>query len=97
MTNATVTEEELVDRAKKGDVGAFEALYRANSGRVYGLCLRMTGNVAEAEDLVQEACVRAWQKLNLFRGESAFSTWLHRLTVNLALTNRRSMRGEWPG
>ncbi len=90
MTNATVTEEELVDRAKKGDVGAFEALYRANSGRVYGLCLRMTGNVAEAEDLVQEAFVRAWQKLNLFRGESAFSTWLHRLTVNLALTNRRS-------
>ncbi len=80
----------LVGRAKAGDVSAFEALYRANAGKVFGLCLRLCGNAALAEDLAQEAFVRAWQKLDTFRGESAFSTWLYPLVVNVALTERRS-------
>ncbi len=80
----------LVQRAQTGDMAAFEALYRAHCGRVHALCLRMTRNAAEAEDLTQEAFVRAWRKLESFRGESAFTTWLHRLTVNLVLTNRRA-------
>ena len=79
-----------VDRAREGDAEAFEELYRENAGRVYAICLRMTGNASEAEDLAQEAFVRAWQKLGSFRGDSSFSTWLHRLTVNLVLSDRRS-------
>ena len=80
----------LVQRAAAGDVAAFEELYRANAGRVFLLCLRRAGDEAMAEELAQEAFVRAWQKLGSFRGESAFSTWLHRLTVNVVLGNRRS-------
>jgi len=80
----------LVDRAIAGDVDAFEALYRQSVGRVHGLCLRMCGNRSEAEELTQEAFVRAWQKLPSFRGESAFSTWMHRLTVNVVLGHQRS-------
>ena len=83
-------ESTTVDRAREGDARAFEELYRENAGRVYAICLRMTGNASEAEDLAQEAFVRAWQKLGSFRGESSFSTWLHRLTVNLVLSDRRS-------
>ena len=86
----TPSDKALVDQAKAGDTVAFEALYRAHCGRVYALCLRMTKNATEAEDLTQEAFVRAWRKLESFRGDSAFSTWMHRLTVNLVLTNRRS-------
>jgi len=82
--------EHLVDRAAGGDAEAFEELYRENVGRVYLLCLRMCGNPSTAEELAQEAFVRAWQKLGSFRGESAFSTWLHRVTVNIVLGNRRS-------
>lgn len=80
----------LAEKAQAGDTAAFEQLYRENAGRVYALCLRMTRNKTQAEDLTQEAFVRAWRKLNSFRGESAFSTWLHRLTVNLVLTDLRS-------
>ncbi len=80
----------LVDRAIAGDVEAFEALYRQSVGRVHGLCLRMCGNLSQAEELTQEAFVRAWQKLPSFRGESAFSTWMHRLTVNVVLGHQRS-------
>ena len=82
--------ESLVDRAARGDVEAFEELYRENVGRVYLLCLRMCGDPSLAEELAQEAFVRAWQKLRSFRGASAFSTWLHRVTVNVVLGNRRS-------
>ena len=78
--------------AREGDVAAFERLYRNNLGRVYGLCLRMVANPALAEDLVQETFVRAWQKLGTFRGESAFSSWLHRLAVNVVLSRQRSRR-----
>jgi RNA polymerase sigma-70 factor, ECF subfamily len=83
-------QSDWVALAKQGDTAAFEKLYRANSGRVYALCLRMTRDAAMAEDLTQEAFVRAWQKLNQFRGDSAFSTWMHRLTSNLVLTALRS-------
>lgn len=82
----------LVARAQKGDLEAFEALYRANRGRVYALCYRMAGDAALAEELAQDVFVRAWQRLGSFRGESAFSSWLHPLTVNVALSERRSRR-----
>ena len=78
--------------AREGDVGAFERLYRKNVGRVYGLCLRMVADRTLAEDLAQEVFIRAWEKLGTFRGESAFSSWLHRLAVNVVLSRQRSRR-----
>lgn len=69
---------------------AFEALYREHSGRVYALCLRMSGDASRAADLTQDAFLRVWEKLESFRGESKFSSWLHRLTVNVVLGERRS-------
>jgi len=83
-------EPQIVQRARRGDTTAFEQLYRANVNRIYALCLRMTGNSHEAEELTQMAFIRAWEKLWTFRGNSAFSTWLHRLAVNVVLTDRRS-------
>jgi RNA polymerase sigma-70 factor (ECF subfamily) len=84
-------EEELVAHARKGDHAAYESLYRLNRDRVYGLLWRMSGGQhALAEDLLQEAFVRAWQKLDSFRGDSQFGTWLHRLAVNVALSDRRT-------
>lgn len=80
----------LVERARDGDVGALEALYRAHSGRVFAICFRMAGDGELAEEWAQDAWVRAWEQLGSFRGESAFTTWLHRLTVNVALDRRRS-------
>lgn len=82
--------EEAVARAQGGDVRAFEAVYRACSGRVYALCVRLTADKSAAETLAQDAFVHAWQKLDGYRGEAAFTTWLHRLTVNLVLQDRRS-------
>ena len=90
-------DSELVRRAAAGDMRAFEALYRRHSGRVHGAVWRLSGmNEARAEELTQEAFVRAWQKLASFRFESAFSTWLHRLTVNQVLMHfrRRSYKNE---
>ena len=81
---------DLVARAKRGDSAAFESLYRQHVGRVYLLCLRMTGNPHHAEDLVQDTFVSAWQQLSSFHGRSAFGTWLHRLTVNKVLQYLRS-------
>lgn len=80
----------LVRRAQNGDVKAFETLYRRTSDRVYAVCLRMCGDAAQATELVQDVFVRVWQKLPGFRGDSQFTTWLHRLTVNLVLQDRRS-------
>src|SRR4029079_18428401 len=80
----------LVRRAIGGDTRAFELLYRKHVGRVHGAILRLVGmNHARAEELTQEAFVRAWQKLSGFRFESAFSTWLYRLGVNTALMELR--------
>src|SRR5207247_7375513 len=74
---------------QKGDELAFAALFDAHKRRVYSLCLRMTGNTAEAEDLSQEAFLQLFRKISTFRGESAFSTWLHRLVVNVVLMHLR--------
>jgi RNA polymerase sigma factor (sigma-70 family) len=85
----------LVRRAAVGDAGAFEQLYRQHVGRIYGSILRLVAmDRARAEELTQEAFVRAWQKLSSFRHESAFSTWLHRLGVNVALMHLRGRREE---
>ncbi|MFH1468316.1 MAG: RNA polymerase sigma factor [Pseudomonadota bacterium] len=80
----------LVSAARGGDLAAFEQLYRQHVGRVYALCLRMTADGAAADDLCQQAFVRAWEKLASFRGEAAFGSWLHRLTVNVILADRRA-------
>jgi RNA polymerase sigma-70 factor (ECF subfamily) len=88
----TITTTGLVHRAQNGDQAAFEQLYRENVGRVYGLCLRIAANSARAQELTQDAFVRAWEMIGTFRGESAFSSWLYRLTVNVALTDLRSKR-----
>jgi len=86
----SATEAGWVEKAQAGDRLAFEQLYRSHCGRIYGLCWRMCGgDRALAEDMVQEAFVRAWSKLELFRGDSKFGTWLHRLTVNVVLSDRR--------
>ena len=82
-------EAELIERAKQGDAQAFQSLYDKHKRRVYSLCLRMTSNTAEAEDLTQEAFLQLFRKIGTFRGESAFSTWLHRLSVNVVLMHLR--------
>ncbi len=81
---------DLVRRAQQGDHEAFAQLYRLHAGRVYALCLRLAGDAAEAGRLCQDAFVRAWERLPTFRGESEFSSWLHRLTVNVVLADRRA-------
>ncbi len=84
-----MTEREAIRQAQNGVAAAFEFLYRSHSKRVYHLCLRMIGNAAEAEDLTQEAFLQLFRKIHTFRGESAFSTWLHRLSVNIVLMRLR--------
>jgi RNA polymerase sigma-70 factor (ECF subfamily) len=84
-----LSEAEAIERAKQGDAEAFQALYDRHKRRVYSLCLRMTANTAEAEDLAQEAFLQLFRKIGTFRGESAFSTWLHRLSVNVVLMHLR--------
>jgi RNA polymerase sigma-70 factor (ECF subfamily) len=84
-----MTEAEAIRLAQQGDAGAFERIYRLHSRRVYALCLRMVGNTAEAEDLTQDAFLQLFRKIGTFRGESAFSTWLHRLAVNVVLMKLR--------
>jgi RNA polymerase sigma-70 factor (ECF subfamily) len=79
-----------VARATAGDRQAFEALYRVHVNRVFALCVRMTNDRSSAEELTQDVFVRAWQKLSLFRGDSAFGTWLHRLAVNVVLNARKT-------
>ncbi len=82
-------ERRVVAATQAGDLRAFEKLYRSNAGLVYAICLRMCGRAAMAEELTQDVFVRAWQKLASFRGESAFSTWLTRLAVNVVLSEQR--------
>jgi RNA polymerase sigma-70 factor, ECF subfamily len=83
------SETQLIARAQQGDEAAFAALFETHRRRVYSLCLRMTGDPAEAEDLSQEAFLQLFRKIGTFRGESAFSTWLHRLVVNVVLMHLR--------
>jgi RNA polymerase sigma-70 factor (ECF subfamily) len=82
-------EAEAIRRSQRGDAAAFERLYRLYSKRIYALCVRMVGNTTEAEDLTQEAFLKVFRKIHTFRGESAFSTWLHRLVVNVVLMQLR--------
>ena len=87
-------EAEAIRLAQQGDAAAFERLYRLHNRRVYSLCLRMVSNTAEAEDLTQEAFLQLFRKIATFRGESAFSTWLHRLAVNVVLMKLRKKSGN---
>jgi RNA polymerase sigma-70 factor (ECF subfamily) len=83
------TEATAIRHAQAGDAAAFEFLYQLHGRRVYALCLRMVSNPADAEDLAQEAFLQLFRKISTFRGESAFSTWLHRMTVNVVLMRLR--------
>src|SRR5882762_676061 len=83
------SQAEIIQRACEGDQTAFEYLYRSHCKRVYAVCFRMVGNTTEAEDLTQEAFLLLFRKIHTFRGESAFSTWLHRIAVNIVLMHLR--------
>jgi RNA polymerase sigma-70 factor (ECF subfamily) len=85
----SLTEAEAIRQAKVGDAVAFEFLYNTHGRRVYSVCLRMTRNSAEAEDLTQQTFLQMFRKIGTFRGESGFSTWLHRVTVNVVLMHLR--------
>ena len=92
LTTSGISESEAVRLAQEGDAGGFERLYQLHSGRVYGLCLRMVKDPVEAEDLTHDAFLRAFRKIQTFRGNSLFSTWLHRLTVNIVLMSFRKKK-----
>src|SRR6202453_4433835 len=86
---------ELIAAAADGDLSAFEHLYRQFSPRVYGLCLRLTGQREAAEDCTQESFVAAWRALARFEKRSRFSTWLHKIAVNCVLSRRKGLRAEY--
>ncbi len=83
------SEQALVEQARRGSHAAFESLYRTHSGWVYGLCLRLSGVVHEAEDATQQAFVLVWERLETYRGESGFRPWLRRLAINVVLSRAR--------
>jgi RNA polymerase sigma-70 factor, ECF subfamily len=87
---------DAITRAQRGDPAAFESLYKAHSRRVYSVCLRMIRNPADAEDLTQQAFLQVFRKIGTFRGESGFSTWLHRVTVNVVLMHLRRKKPTEP-
>ncbi|CAN5285029.1 RNA polymerase sigma factor [soil metagenome] len=91
------TDYDLAQRSAAGDMESFEELYRRHFRRVYALCLRMLGNPTEAEDLTQETFIQLYNKIRSFRGDSQFTTWLHRMTVNQVLMHfrRRKSRPEF--
>jgi RNA polymerase sigma-70 factor (ECF subfamily) len=93
-TDIAVDERASILKAQRSDARAFETLYRLHVDKIYGLCLRMTGNVSEAEDCTQEAFIQAWKKMAKFRGDSAFATWLHRIAVNAVLGRIRKSKRE---
>ena len=97
MTEPAVDENALVTSAQSGCLSSFESLYRMHSGRVHGLCLRLTGNPLAAEDLTQETFIRAWRSLGAFRGDSAFGSWLFRIAVNAVAARYRAelRRAAW--
>ena len=84
-----LSDYELAQMSGQGDMEAFAQLYQRHNRRVYSVCLRMSGNAAEAEDLAQDVFIQLFRKIGSFRGESAFTTWLHRLTVNQVLMHFR--------
>jgi len=84
----------VVRRAQQGDVAAFEVLYRSHAPAIHALCRRMLGNDRDARELVQDVFVRAWEKLESFRGQSSLATWLHRLAVNVVLHHLRTVKRE---
>jgi RNA polymerase sigma-70 factor, ECF subfamily len=88
-TNKLSLIADLIKRAQAGDADAFGALFQAHKARVYSVCLRMTSNAAEAEDLTQDAFLQVFRKITKFRGDSAFSTWVHRIAVNTVLMRFR--------
>lgn len=90
LSSSPADSSDDVTLAANGDRRAFERLYRANVDRIFSLCVRMVGDRAKAEELTQDAFVRAWEKLGTFRGDSQFSTWLHRLAVNVVLNDRET-------
>src|SRR5215831_5975483 len=92
QTESDLTEAEAIAQAKNGVADAFDYLYKAHCRRVYSLCLRIIKNPAEAEDLTQPAFLQLFRKIFTFRGESGFSTWLHRVTVNIVLMHLRRKR-----
>ena len=94
VKDAVADEAGWIEQAQRSDRQAFESLYRMHVDKVYGLCLRMTGNVSEAEDCTQDAFIQAWNKIGMFRGDSAFATWLHRIAVNTVLGRFRSNKRE---
>jgi len=89
---ATPSTADLINRAQRGEEAAFEAIFHQHRQRVYALCLRMIGNTAEAEELTQEAFLQVFRKIHTFRGDSAFSTWLHRVSVNVVLMRLRKQK-----
>jgi RNA polymerase sigma-70 factor (ECF subfamily) len=85
-------EQPLLQRARAGDLDAFEVIYRENAPRVFALCLRMTADRQRAQELTQDVFVRAWEGLPSFRGDAALTSWLHRITVNVVLMDARANR-----
>jgi len=85
----SLTAQEAIQRAQNGDAAAFEYLYRSHSGHVYSVCLRMLRNPVDAEDMTQQVFLQLFRKIGTFRGDSEFSTWLHRVTVNAVLMHLR--------
>ena len=90
VSETAVDERDLIRRAQERDADAFESLYRGHVRRVYAVCLRMTASVTQAEELTQKTFITLWEKIRLFRGESAFSSWLHRVAVNTVLADIRA-------
>jgi len=93
-TEATRVDRDIVRRCRRGDVGAFEELYKRYGSRLYTVAYRMTGSGADAEDLVQDIFLQVYRRLDTFRGEAALGTWLHRLAVNACLDFVRSKQGR---
>ena len=89
LPSRSETDLELVKRAQEGDAEAFAALFHAHKARVYSICVRMTNNTAQAEDLTQDAFLQVFRKLSTFKGNSALSTWLYRIAVNTVLMHFR--------
>jgi RNA polymerase sigma-70 factor, ECF subfamily len=92
LARVALNESEAITRAQLGDAEAFERLYKAHCKHVYSLCLRMLKNAADAEDLTQQVFLQLFRKIGTFRGDSSFSTWLHRISVNAVLMYLRRKR-----